>query len=371
MVFGGRVLEGPKKTYKYGVGPRALVFYDPSKRAWELAPPMPDFQGRVIAYHRRKTDVDRDLAAGTLVTPPIETNPIGAEFELPFGGADGQGRAHYFVARGSVYFDPRTRTWGQAESPIMHGYVDLKSDWIEGPAPSWRDRKYGATATGPDGKLYLVDGVGYPLHGAHDTSDLLAALDTYDSVTNVWKPAAAPKIGRQSLAAAFGANGKLYVFGGCSCFGVPPLYSPGDAASHASAQAEAAGQRHAVAETEVYDPKTDRWSMAAPMPNPRMLFAAAAGADGKIYLIGGQTSWGSEPLPDVDVYDPATDRWSRGSSLRMARLGHVAVTTGDGTIWVVGGYAAAPRVTEVNRILAGDKEGPTTSVELLKTATPH
>ncbi|MEX2206804.1 MAG: kelch repeat-containing protein [Myxococcota bacterium] len=173
---------------------------------------------------------------------------------------------------------------------------------------------------------------------------------------------------RQSLAAAFGGDGKLYVFGGCACRGSIPLYSPGNAAEKTVATAEAEAQKQAVAETEVYDPKTDTWSTAPPMRTPRMLFAAASGADGKIYVIGGQTFWGGEPLANVDVYDPATKRWSRGPSLRIGRVGHTAVTTGDGTIWVVGGSASTPSVAEVARVMAGDKGGPTTSVELLATA---
>ena len=126
-------------------------------------------------------------------------------------------------------------------------------------------------------------------------------------------------------------------------------------------------QRQSVAETEVYDPKTDTWSMAAPMPTPRMLFAAAPGADGRIYVIGGVTSIEGDPTSIVEVYDPKTDRWSRGPSLRIARAGHTASTTGDGTIWVVGGFAAAPGLLDISRRSAGDEGGATTSVELLKT----
>jgi len=198
-------------------------------------------------------------------------------------------------------------------------------------------------------------------------AELLSGLDIYDPETNVWRRGASMKIARQSLAAAFGGDGKLYVFGGCACRGSIPMYKVGDEADKARATAEAMAQRQSVAETEVYDPKIDTWSTAAPMPTPRMLFAAAPGADGKIYVIGGQKYWGAEPLSLVEVYDPATNRWSRGPSLRIARVGHTAVTTGDGTIWVVGGSAGAPGLMDISRRAAGDEGGATTSVELLKT----
>jgi hypothetical protein len=41
--------------------------------------------------------------------------------------------------------------------------------------------------------------------------------------------------------------------------------------------------------------------------------------------------------------------------------------TGDGTIWVIGGYVVEPSLTEIGRLMSGDKGGPTASVELLKT----
>ena len=367
MVFGGRIYYGPDGKYGHGLGTHGLAFFDPVSKTWQAASLMPGYLSRSMNHLYKKEVADRKTAEGA-PDPPINRYPIQAWYEAPFGGADAQGRAHYFVGPGSVYFDPRTRDWGQAEAYVFHAYPpDPTSNWTEGPRSSWNRRSLGATATGPDGRMYLVGGMGIPVE-QRGRKELLDGLDISDAEANTWKRGASMKIARQSLAAAFGGDGKLYVFGGCACRGSIPMYTVGDEADRARAKAEAAAQRQAVAETEVYDPKTDTWSKAAAMPTPRMLFAAAPGADGKIYVIGGQRSLGGEPLSLVEVYDPAANRWSRGPSLRIARTSHTAVTTGDGTIWVAGGFAAAPGIMDFARRKAGDKGGPTTSVELLKTS---
>jgi Kelch motif protein/galactose oxidase-like protein len=318
---------------------------------------MPPYRERTIANSSKE-----GVAEPSWVEPPIHVFEQQPEYELPFAAADAEGRLHYFAGFGSVFFDPRTQRWAQKESPLYHVYpADPNSNWLEGSGPSWWRRSAGAAVTGPDGRIFLVGGLGTPALRRGSDRDVLDGLDVYDPARGVWRRAASMTTARQSLAAAFASNGKLYVFGGCSCLGWVPFEKKRDSNGDARARAELDARRHAVASTEVYDPKTDTWSLAAPMPEPRMLMAAARGADGKIYVIGGQTSWGGTPRSDVDVYDPASDRWSKGPSLRIARLGHAAVATPDGTIWVLGGYAAAPQPTE----------GATASVELLRTSATH
>jgi N-acetylneuraminic acid mutarotase len=77
------------------------------------------------------------------------------------------------------------------------------------------------------------------------------------------------------------------------------------------------------------------------MPTPRQMLAAARGADGRIYVIGGVPRYGSaESLATVEIYDPATNSWSEGPSLRTPRHGHAAVATHDGRVYVIGGVKA-------------------------------
>lgn len=349
MVFGGRVLAGPKRRYNYGEGDLACVYYDPRAKQWKHAERPPGFKHPTTRHLRPRKG---EAAAGEKVDRTLPGIPgvAGFPYEVPFATVDRLGKGHVFSGTRSQFFDPRSGTWGQPEGPMYHSYAWKRSlSWFDGTTPTWKSRSLGIAATGPDGRMYLVGGVGYRWKMTSSDRQVLAGLDIYDLDSNEWRRGADMKIERQSLAAAFGPNGKLYVFGGCRCNG-------------------ASGDPNAVAMTEVYDPKSDTWSEAAPMPEPRLLHAAATGADGRIYLIGGTQRWGrGDPSDRVDIYDPATDSWKRGPSLRVARSGHTASTTGDGTIWVVGGYTPGTGIPSFEELLMGRLGDGTDSVELLPT----
>ena len=52
------------------------------------------------------------------------------------------------------------------------------------------------------------------------------------------------------------------------------------------------------------------WSTVASMPTPRYALAAVAGADGRIYAIGGAMGLGFSPLSTMEAYTPFTNTWS-------------------------------------------------------------
>ena len=93
-------------------------------------------------------------------------------------------------------------------------------------------RQSHTATTGPDGKIYVVGGYGskaVPPPKAPDTSDrplvqrergLLGTVEVYDPVTNTWTEKAPLHQARQMHAAAFGLDGKLYVFGGYGDIGI-------------------------------------------------------------------------------------------------------------------------------------------------------
>ena len=81
------------------------------------------------------------------------------------------------------------------------------------------------------------------------------------------------------------------------------------------------------------------WVAKRPMPSPRRDFATAA-LDGRIYVLGGGDvmvgTTPSPPVTTVEVYDPATDSWTSAPPMPLAVTHHVAVTVG-GRIYVIGG----------------------------------
>ena len=86
-----------------------------------------------------------------------------------------------------------------------------------------------------------------------------------------------------------------------------------------------------------YETAEDRWREIAPLPRPRGA-AAAVVLGGRIHLIGGAT----DPAPERasigwhEVYDPVADRWEMRRPLPGAR-DHVGCVAHEGLIHVVGG----------------------------------
>lgn len=274
----------------------------------------------------------------------------------------------------ALYFDGDTRTWGQAAAALF----DQEAYRYEGPVPLYR-RMASATAVGPDGRFWLLGGWGQPLgpeppsrtrNRAGLDSRVLASLEVYDPVANTYTERAPMRQPRWLFAATFGADGKLYAFGG---FGVPSFFSHinGDPDDERRYNAWMNEVREALRTVEVYDPATDTWNPCAPLPEPRQNMAAALGADGKIYVIGGLDSYSNlEAKRSVFVYDPASDSWSEGPPLRTARQGHTAVATQDGRIYAIGGTNAHTKFSPEMLVGGppGEEGGPLASVEVLDTS---
>ena len=89
---------------------------------------------------------------------------------------------------------------------------------------------------------------------------------------------------------------------------------------------------------EVYDPKEDRWRRAAPMPKGSGAGGNAGGViRGKFYVFGGEYFHdGGRVHAEVWGYDPKTDAWEAAAPMPTPRHGLGGITIGDG-IWLVGG----------------------------------
>ena len=85
----------------------------------------------------------------------------------------------------------------------------------------------------------------------------------------------------------------------------------------------------------VYDPQSDRWTRAAPLPTGRDHVGAVA-ANGVIHVIGGRVDSFNTNSNLHHAWDPAADKWTPRNPLPTARSGHGAVLVG-GRIFVMGG----------------------------------
>ena len=136
---------------------------------------------------------------------------------------------------------------------------------------------------------------------------------------------------RDSLAAAVGQDGLIYVMGG-----------------------EPSGGLSALATLEIYDPVRDAWSTGPSLPTARTNLAAATGNDGHIYAIGGIDATGTNIYATVEAYDPVAQVWSTTASLSAGRFDLSAVTGPDGAIYALGGSCFATPCPSAEALSAGD-----------------
>lgn len=197
-------------------------------------------------------------------------------------------------------YDPGTNTWHSAASlPTPRGYL--------------------AAATGLDGRIYAIGGL-------KDFSDVVGTVEAYNPATNAWSTVAPMPIARSNIAAATGKDGRIYVFGG-------------------SGDLDSSSPGATFTAVESYDPASNTWRRAAPMPTPRYDIAAATGKDGRIYVLGGTSGTVGDgaalALNTVEAYDPATNTWSARAPMPTARYGLAAVSGPDGRIYAIGGCCTA------------------------------
>ena len=84
-----------------------------------------------------------------------------------------------------------------------------------------------------------------------------------------------------------------------------------------------------TATVEVYDPRTNAWQKAAPLPIATNHNAAAT-VNGRLYAFGGTS-------PRAFVYDAGRDAWTEVASMRHSHGGTPAVAVIGGKIYVAGG----------------------------------
>ena len=174
-------------------------------------------------------------------------------------------------------------------------------------------------ATGNDGRVYAFGGT------SNDGPPVTATVFAYDVTADSWVAVAPLAAGpRRNFAYASDASGLIYAIGGYDFTG-PPF---------------------ALGRVEQYDPQADQWTLLSDMPTPRQGPAAAAGQDGRIYVMGGTDS-SFQTIATTEVFDPATGYWTAAASMNTPRTACGAAAGRDGRIYVFGGYSGDAYVNTV------------------------
>ena len=229
-------------------------------------------------------------------------------------------------------YDPKTETWTSTAAPTrLGGYVaDIRS------------LPYTATLLG-NGKVLVTD-AGSTSTPVADTAQL------YDPAGGgSWTNTAGPPSVQRSQDTATRLDGP-------ACRGAsPPSYCGRVLLAGGLPSSDNGGVNYKSA--ELYDPRTDSFSMAGSMKSTRRQHGAALldgvachGASppaycGKVLVAGGFDLMGN-PIASAELYDPATDSWSDAAPLNEFRARNNLVGLPDGRVLDAGGQDVAGRRVE-------------------------
>jgi N-acetylneuraminic acid mutarotase len=138
--------------------------------------------------------------------------------------------------------------------------------------------------------------------------------------SGVWSAAASLITGREEHTATLLRNGTILVAGGTD------------------------GRGKALANAELYNPKTNRWAPAGTMATTRIDHTATLLPNGEVLVAGGlDAPFPSSALASAEFYDPITNAWSPAAPMSTGRARHTATPLPDGRILVVGGLSVTLR----------------------------
>lgn len=290
----------------------------------------------------------------------------------PGSGSFGREVYHYGPYGGLLY-SPERDAWSfpSGTRPRLNR---LKR--MQGAVPRW-DRTGHRAVEDSDGRIYVLGGLARRQgrlpgslrveRGADSESEpqITPTMEVFERKTGRFRALAPMRQPRQLFAAAFGADGKLYVFGGFASRGRRRVEAGEEAARRRRLERAAAAR--VLDSVEVYDPVTDSWEPAPPLPEPRHQFDAALGSDGRIYVVGGADAYSSpRSTRDVFAFDPRAGTWHEAPPLRVPRYGHSVARSPEGLLYVSGGIDSGDELPGLEA-LGIDRAERLASVERLDT----
>ena len=283
---------------------RTVHVYDVLADAWTLGPPLPEplnhgmaaaVDGIIYALGGQSTAqgggsyVDRvyalDPAAGVWVAkapmPTARSGCVAVVLDGLIYVAGGR------PPRGNDFavYDPAADAW-----TVLPGL------------PSQRNHIAGAAM---GGRIYIAGG--RPPRGND--------FAVYDPAADAWTVLPGLPSQRNHIAGA-AMGGRIYIAGG---------------------RLEGGFRSEATAVFEAYDPATNTWSRAAPLPRPRSGINGVV-AFGCFHVWGGEG--GSGMFPDHDVYDPRAGAWTHLADMAIPVHGVTGAAFVDGLIIIPGGGTA-------------------------------
>lgn len=162
---------------------------------------------------------------------------------------------------------------------------------------------------------YTADAGGnaYAIGGLDDSGNPLASAESFNQDTTAWSAIASLPAAQYDFPAVFDHTNRIYIFGG---------------RTNSTAGTE-------IASALYYSVSGNNWTAVAPLPIATAGSAAAFGADGKIYVVGGVS--GGVTTNVVQVYDPASNTWTVSTPLPEALSASAVSVDSLGRLMVMGG----------------------------------
>lgn len=162
----------------------------------------------------------------------------------------------------------------------------------------------------PDGRVLVVGGIG-------DGNRGLASAEIWTPRSRTWRSVGRLHQARWNHAAVVLADGRVLVVGGW--------------------RSSSAQGTEALDSTEVWDPKTERWSLTGALPAATAQLTASLLPDGRVLAAGGKAEAG--PADGNPIWDPKDGRWSKDGAAGLSSYDHTASLLADGRIVAMGGVA--------------------------------
>ncbi|HLJ56612.1 MAG TPA: kelch repeat-containing protein [Chthonomonadaceae bacterium] len=243
--------------------------------------------------------------------------------------------------RSALLWDPAARTWSatgrMADARELHtatklgggsvvaagGFSDgriLASAEVYDPATgSWsatgamRTARFGHAALLVGGALFIIGG-----RTEKDVS--LAETERYDAAAGAWSLGPPMRQDRFRHTATLLRDGRVLITGGYSSV-----------------------QGKTLATAEIFAPDTNTFTLLeSTMGDGRMDHTATLLADGRVLIAGGWSSTRNSTVASADIFDPSTNRFTPAAPLPTSRHEHTATLLPDGSVLVAGGLQYEP-----------------------------
>jgi len=194
--------------------------------------------------------------------------------------------------------------------------------WTKGPNLS-RPRVGHSSTLLPDGRVLIAGGLTYTTIIIIKLPAFTNTCEIFDPVKNTVTNVAGMVTPRCLFAAEPLVDGRVLVAGGVG----------GNITSNGTPLAQA----------EIFDVKTGKWTSTASLGTARGLSATARLRDGRVVLVGGAAGTIDKPVPVAacEAFDPATGKWQALASLPSGRVAGTLIHQQSGGLALIGGGSGA------------------------------